>query len=82
MYNVNSLWYVYVSKKIMGWRNNMLGPGKKGWLTPAMLIWSDIPRLAIHFLFGELSRLSYFIFSFLYFILISLVTVNQSKLIN
>ena len=36
MYNVNSLWYVYVSKKIMGWRNDMLGPGKKGWLTPAM----------------------------------------------
>ena len=23
-------------KKIMGWRNDMLGPGKKRWLTPAM----------------------------------------------
>ena len=39
MYIVNSLWYVYVSggwEKIMGWRNDMLGPGKKRWLTPAM----------------------------------------------
>ena len=41
MYNVNSLWYVYVSvgaeKKIMGCRNDILGPGKKRWLTPAMI---------------------------------------------
>ena len=38
MYNVNSLWYVSGGwgKKIMCWRNDMLGPGKKRWLTPAM----------------------------------------------
>ena len=39
MYNVNSLWYVYVrgaEKKILGWRNDILGPGKKRWLTPSM----------------------------------------------
>ena len=28
---------VGTEKKIMGWRNDMLGPGKKRWLTPAML---------------------------------------------
>ena len=27
---------VGAEKKIMGWRNEMLGPGKKRWLTPAM----------------------------------------------
>ena len=39
MYNVNNLWYVYVSRgweKNMGWSNDMLGAGKKGWLTLAM----------------------------------------------
>ena len=27
---------VVAEKKNMGWRNDMLGPGKKRWLTPAM----------------------------------------------
>ena len=27
---------VGAEKKIMGWRNDILGPGKKRWLTPAM----------------------------------------------
>ena len=27
---------VGAEKKIIGWRNDMLGPGKKKWLTPAM----------------------------------------------
>ena len=29
---------VGAENKIMGWRNDMLGPGKKRWLTPAMTV--------------------------------------------
>ena len=36
--------YLYqqgLRKKIMGWRNDMLGSGKKGGLTPAIVIFND-----------------------------------------
>ena len=47
----------------MGWRNDMLGPGKKGWLTPAM---SDnmIIQSHITFYFGKKFRVYGFINSF------------------
>ena len=28
----------WAEKKIIGWRNDILGPGKKKWLTPAMVM--------------------------------------------
>ena len=36
---------VGAEKKIMGWRNDMLGPGKKKWVTPAMFKYHDFKQL-------------------------------------
>ena len=36
-YRAYRVYYVELSQaRVVGWRNDMLGPGKKRWLTPAM----------------------------------------------